>query len=76
MLTGAAILLVLSRIFAEPWAVPAQPATWAAIGYLVTFGSVAIGEVSRGDVDAWHTALLRGTTPAVAARCSSVLRLK
>jgi drug/metabolite transporter (DMT)-like permease len=40
MLTGGTILLVASRVASEEWAVPAQPATWAAIGYLVVLGSV------------------------------------
>ncbi|MEX1170145.1 MAG: EamA family transporter [Chloroflexota bacterium] len=42
MLTGGAILLIASLVAAEPWAVPAETATWAAVGYLVLLGSVAM----------------------------------
>ena len=42
MLTGAAILLVLSLLVAEPRVLPAQGATWIAVGYLVIFGSVVM----------------------------------
>ncbi|MGH2358730.1 MAG: DMT family transporter, partial [Candidatus Limnocylindria bacterium] len=42
MLTGAAILLVISIIGGESWALPMQGATWAAIGYLVVFGSIVL----------------------------------
>lgn len=42
MLTGAGLLLVLSLVAAEPWALPSQPATWVAVGYLVVFGSVVM----------------------------------
>lgn len=42
MLTGAVILLTISAIAGEAWALPAEPATWAALGYLVVFGSIAL----------------------------------
>ena len=42
MLTGAALLLILSLAAGEPWALPNQAATWAAVGYLVVFGSVVM----------------------------------
>ena len=42
MLTGTALLLVLSLAAGEPLALPSQTATWAALGYLVVFGSVAM----------------------------------
>jgi drug/metabolite transporter (DMT)-like permease len=42
MLTGAAILLALSLAVGETWAIPSDPATWAALGYLVVFGSVVL----------------------------------
>jgi drug/metabolite transporter (DMT)-like permease len=42
MLTGAAILLALSMVAAEPWRLPTQAATWASVGYLVIFGSVVM----------------------------------
>jgi len=42
MLTGGALLLIASLVAAEQWAVPADAATWAAVGYLVLLGSVAM----------------------------------
>jgi len=42
MLTGAALLLILSLAAGEPRVLPTQAATWAALGYLVLFGSVVM----------------------------------
>ncbi|OGN80783.1 MAG: hypothetical protein A2X23_00190 [Chloroflexi bacterium GWC2_73_18] len=42
MLTGTAILFGLSIAASEPRALPALPATWAALAYLVTIGSIGI----------------------------------
>ena len=42
MLSGAVILLALSLVAAEPKQLPHEPATWAAIAYLVLLGSVAL----------------------------------
>lgn len=42
MLTGAAILLVLSLLAGESRLLPSQASTWVAVGYLVVFGSVAM----------------------------------
>lgn len=42
MLTGAVLLLMLSLVAAEPRVLPTDAATWAAVGYLVLFGSVAM----------------------------------
>lgn len=42
MLTGAGGLLLASVISGEQLALPARPATWAAVGYLVVFGSVVM----------------------------------
>jgi drug/metabolite transporter (DMT)-like permease len=42
MLTGSAILLVVSLIGAESWTVPGRLETWVAVAYLVLFGSVAM----------------------------------
>jgi drug/metabolite transporter (DMT)-like permease len=42
MLTGATILLTISLITGEAWTLPAEPATWAAMGHLVVFGSIAL----------------------------------
>ena len=42
MLTGAALLFLLSVAAGEPLALPQQADTWAAVGYLVVFGSVVM----------------------------------
>jgi drug/metabolite transporter (DMT)-like permease len=42
MLTGGAILLVVSLVAGEALVMPTQPSTWAAVGYLVVFGSVVM----------------------------------
>lgn len=42
MLSGAVLLLALSVVAGEPEKLPREPATWAAIAYLVLFGSVAL----------------------------------
>lgn len=39
---GAAVLLALSVIVGEPRAVPVQGATWVALAYLVSLGTVAV----------------------------------
>ncbi len=40
MLTGSSVLLVISAVGGEAWSIPGQAVTWAALGYLVAFGSV------------------------------------
>jgi len=40
--SGAPILLVMSRLAGERWALPASSGTWAAYGYLVLIGSVVV----------------------------------
>lgn len=40
MSVGAALLLGLSALLGEHWALPSKPDTWLALGYLVVFGSV------------------------------------
>jgi len=42
MLAGAAVLLPLSLLFGEQWALPQQQDTWAAMVYLVLAGSLAV----------------------------------
>jgi drug/metabolite transporter (DMT)-like permease len=42
MLTGGGLLLALSLVAGEPSALPRQAETWAAVGYLVVFGSVVM----------------------------------
>lgn len=42
MLTGAAVLLSLSLAVGETWVLPTQPVTWAAVAYLIVFGSIVL----------------------------------
>ncbi|MEX1172107.1 MAG: EamA family transporter [Chloroflexota bacterium] len=42
MLAGASILLVVSLVGGETWRIPAEPATWLSVAYLVVFGSIAL----------------------------------
>jgi len=42
MLVGAAILLALSTVSGETWAIPTEQATWASLGYLIVFGSIVM----------------------------------
>jgi drug/metabolite transporter (DMT)-like permease len=42
MLPGAVLLVALSAVGGEAWAVPTRPATWLSLGYLVTLGSVGL----------------------------------
>lgn len=42
MLTAAAIMLALSLVSAERWALPAEAWTWAAVTYLMVGGSVVL----------------------------------
>jgi drug/metabolite transporter (DMT)-like permease len=42
MLSAAAILTIASLVSGEPWTLPTTVVTWAALGYLVIFGSVAL----------------------------------
>lgn len=42
MAAGAAVLAILSLVTGEGWSLPAEARTWAAVLYLVLFGSVAL----------------------------------
>lgn len=42
MLAGSAILMPLSLLSGEAWAIPSQPETWTAMAYLVLLGSIAL----------------------------------
>lgn len=42
MSIGALILLTISAISREPWVIPAQTSTWAALAYLVVLGSSTV----------------------------------
>lgn len=53
MTLGALMLLALSLLTGESWSVPSLAATWAAILYLVTIGSVALFYVFLFVVRRW-----------------------
>jgi drug/metabolite transporter (DMT)-like permease len=53
MLTGAAILVALSLLAGEDRALPTRTATWAAIGYLVVFGSVVMFALYLFALERW-----------------------
>jgi drug/metabolite transporter (DMT)-like permease len=42
MLARGALLLAISLLTAEAWAIPVEPGTWASLSYLVVFGSIAM----------------------------------
>ena len=76
MLTGGAILLALSMAFGEAWVVPSQSATWAAIGYLVVFGSVVMFALYVFTLERWTASAVSYATlllPLVTVSLSAVL---
>ena len=62
MLTGAAILFALSLVSGERWATPGQPATWAAIAYLVIFGSVVMFALYVFTLERWTASVVSYST--------------
>ena len=76
MLTGAALLFVLSLAAGEPWVLPAKVATWAAVGYLVVFGSVAMFALFVFTLQRWTASAVSYVTllmPMVTVTVASVL---
>jgi drug/metabolite transporter (DMT)-like permease len=53
MLTGAALLLALSLVAGEPRVLPGQLQTWAAVAYLIVFGSVAMFALYLFTLERW-----------------------
>jgi drug/metabolite transporter (DMT)-like permease len=53
MTVGVAFLLGLSFLSGEPRTLPAQNATWLAVAYLVTFGSVAVFALALRVLHEW-----------------------
>lgn len=62
MVTGGAILLLLSFVGGETWALPAQAATWIAIAYLVVFGSVVMFTLYLFALQRWIASAVSYTT--------------
>ncbi|HSO30137.1 MAG TPA: EamA family transporter [Candidatus Sulfomarinibacteraceae bacterium] len=62
MLTGAALLVGLSFVTGETHALPSRPATWAALGYLVVFGSVLMFALYLFALQRWTASAVSYTT--------------
>ncbi len=62
MLTGATLLLGLSVVSSEVRVLPAEPATWIAIGYLVVFGSVVMFALYLFALQRWTASAVSYTT--------------
>ncbi len=76
MLTGAAILVVLSLAAGEPWVLPTQAATWAAIAYLVVPGSVVMFALYLYTLERWTASAVSYLTlllPLVTVSLAAVL---
>ncbi|MEX0626435.1 MAG: EamA family transporter [Chloroflexota bacterium] len=76
MLTGGGLLLALSLVLAEPLALPQQTETWAAIGYLVVFGSVVMFALFVFTLQRWTASAVSYVTllmPLVTVALAAVL---
>ena len=58
MLTGCAVLLLLSLFTAEPRGLPTEPTTWAALVYLVTLGSVVLFGLFVYTLERWTASVV------------------
>ncbi len=72
--TGAPLLMVLSRLRGEEWALPTTWNTWAAFGYLVLIGSVGVSTLYLTVLSRWTASatsyiflLMPATTVVIAA---------
>jgi len=76
MLGGAAVLLGLSLANGEGWAIPSQSATWASLGYLVVFGSIAMFALYLFALQRWTASAVSYVTllmPLVTVPLAAVL---
>jgi len=76
MLTGAAILVALSLVAAEPWLAPTQVVTWASVGYLVVFGSVVMFALYLFTLERWTASAVSYVTlllPVVTIPVAAIL---
>lgn len=76
MLVGAALLLILSLVAGEARGLPTQSATWAAVGYLVVFGSVVMFSLYVFALQRWTASAVSYVTllmPIVTLALSVVL---
>ena len=76
MLTGGGLLLALSLVTSEPRVLPVQAGTWAAIGYLVVLGSVAMFALFLFTLQRWTASAVSYVTllmPLVTVAVAAVL---
>lgn len=76
MLTGAALLFVPSLVAGESRVLPAEVETWAAVGYLVVFGSVAMFALFVFTMQRWTASAVSYVTllmPLVTVALAAVL---
>jgi drug/metabolite transporter (DMT)-like permease len=76
MLTGGGLLLALSLATAEPIALPGRADTWAAVGYLVLFGSVVMFALFVYTLQRWTASAVSYVTllmPLVTVALAAVL---
>lgn len=76
MLTGGALLLTISLVTAEPLGLPRQAETWAAVGYLVVFGSVVMFALFLFALQRWTASAVSYVTllmPLVTVALAAVL---
>jgi O-acetylserine/cysteine efflux transporter len=62
MLTAGGLLAGLSALAGEPWVLPADPATWLAMLYLVVFGSIALFGLYLFALRRWTASAVSYTT--------------
>jgi drug/metabolite transporter (DMT)-like permease len=76
MLGGAALLLAVTTVAGEPWALPATAATWVALGHLVLLGSVAMFALYVFGLKRWTASAMSYVTllmPLVTLALAAVL---
>ncbi len=76
MLAGGGLLLALALVTAEPLVLPRQSDTWAAVGYLVLFGSVVMFALFLYTLQRWTASAVSYVTllmPLVTVALAAVL---
>lgn len=76
MLTGGALLLGLSAVAGEPWALPATGSTWLLMAYLVVLGSIGLFGLYLFALRRWTASAVSYATlfmPLVAVPLAAVL---
>ena len=76
MLSGAILLLGLSVVSGEPKVMPTETATWIALGYLVSLGSVVLFSLFVFTLQRWEASAVSYTTllmPVVTVSLAAIL---